>query len=286
MEGKEKKENKKDYTSLNIFQKMSLATSKIEKVVKGLTVGEGKNSYKAVSDKDVLNAVKPVEVELGIYSYPVKRTILRDERLEFQNKYGTTINFVTRLEIIYRFVNVDNPEEFIDITTYGDGIDSQDKAMGKAMTYGDKYGLLKAYKIETGDDPDQQKSEESFVELTEEVAKAYKLNFGKHKGKTLGELLESDYDYLEWLRDGERTDDYIKNCLELIMEKELSEEEQELILIYMNKVNKLVHETNTDFEELLKYFKVKSTSNMTLNQLKEAVAILEKKKQKNKEEVF
>ena len=47
----------------------------------------------------------------------------------------------------------------MEITTYGDGVDSQDKAPGKAMTYSDKYALLKAYKIQTGDDPDQNASE-------------------------------------------------------------------------------------------------------------------------------
>lgn len=65
-----------------------------------------------------------------------------------------------------------------------------------------------------------------------------------------------------------------------------SEEEQELILIYMDKVNKLVMETGTDYEEFLKYFKVKSNNEMTLQQLKQGVAILEKKKTLNKEEVF
>ena len=60
-----------------------------------------------------------------------------------------------RSETVYRFVNIEKPEEFIDITTYGDGVDTQDKAPGKAMTYGDKYALMKAYKIITGDDPDQ-----------------------------------------------------------------------------------------------------------------------------------
>lgn len=64
-----------------------------------------------------------------------------------------------RIETIYRFVNIEKPEEFIEITTYGDGVDSQDKAVGKAMTYADKYALLKAYKIETGEDPDQNASE-------------------------------------------------------------------------------------------------------------------------------
>ena len=52
------------------------------------------------------------------------------------------------------FVNVDNPEEFIETTVFSEGIDTQDKGSGKAMTYGDKYALMKMYKISTGDDPD------------------------------------------------------------------------------------------------------------------------------------
>ena len=37
---------------------------------------------------------------------------------------------------------------------------AEDKAPGKAMTYADKYALLKAYKIQTGDDPDAYPSGE------------------------------------------------------------------------------------------------------------------------------
>ena len=56
---------------LNIYQKMSIATNKIQTVAKKLKVGEGtKSEYKAVSEADILNAVKPIEYELGIYSYP------------------------------------------------------------------------------------------------------------------------------------------------------------------------------------------------------------------------
>lgn len=68
--------------------------------------------------------------------------------------------------------------------------------------------------------------------------------------------------------------------------KKPSEEEEELIFIYMEKMTSLEMETDTDHDELLKHFKVKSNTEMSLRQLKEAVAILEKKKAKNKEEVF
>ena len=77
-------------------------------------------------------------------------------------KYGERKQLFMRVETVYRFVNIDKPDEYIDITTYGDGVDTQDKAPGKAMTYGDKYALLKAYKIQTGDDPDQNASEDLF----------------------------------------------------------------------------------------------------------------------------
>jgi ERF superfamily. len=72
-----------------------------------------------------------------------------------------------RLEITYRFVNIDKPEEYIDIKTYGDGLDTGDKAPGKAMTYGDKYALMKGYKISTGDDPDKEASVETSYKKVE-----------------------------------------------------------------------------------------------------------------------
>ena len=61
-----------DIKKLNIFQKMSLATSKIQTVTKKLKVGEGtKGEYKAVSETDVLNAVKPIEADKVEIEYPI-----------------------------------------------------------------------------------------------------------------------------------------------------------------------------------------------------------------------
>lgn len=144
---------------MNIYQKMSAITKEISTVAKNLQVGEGKNQYKAVGEADVLAAVKPIEVKHGVYSYPFNREIVESGEMVSTTKYGDRKSLYLRVKTVYRFVNVDEPSEYIDITTYGDGVDSQDKAPGKAMTYGDKYALLKAYKIQTGDDPDQNESE-------------------------------------------------------------------------------------------------------------------------------
>ena len=145
---------------MNIYEKLSAITNEISAVAKNLNVGYGKSQYKAVSEADVLAAVKPTEEKYKVYSYPVSRRVIESNVLTSLDKDGNEKRqLFMRLEVVYRFVNMENPEEYIDITTYGDGVDPGDKAPGKAMTYADKYALLKAYKIITGDDPDQKASE-------------------------------------------------------------------------------------------------------------------------------
>jgi len=167
---------------------MLKATEQIGAVAKNLEVGKGSNQYKAVGEADVLKAVKPIEQELGIYSFPYSRQIVDTNIFTTTGQYGEKQNLFMRLETIYRFVNIEKPEEFIDITTYGDGVDSQDKAPGKAMTYGDKYALLKAYKIQTGDDPDQEASQDGKFNKKETSTKKEVQAQTKAETKTIDKL--------------------------------------------------------------------------------------------------
>ena len=147
-----------DIRKLNIYEKLSLIENEIGVVEKGLSVSMGKGSYKAVSERDVLDAIKPIEQKYRVYSYPYDTEIINNEVLEKTSNYGTTTSQFLRLKRVYRFVNIDNKDEYIDVISYGDGIDTGDKAPGKAMTYADKYALMKAYKLSTGDDPDKEAS--------------------------------------------------------------------------------------------------------------------------------
>lgn len=160
----------KKIEEMNIYEKMSAITNELGVVAKNLNVDMGKGkSYKAVQEFDVLNAVKPIEEKYRVYSYPKERKIVDSEILEKETSYGKTKNMYLRIETIYEFVNLDKPEEKITMVSYADGIDNGDKATGKAMTYSDKYSLLKAYKIATGDDPDKDASpEHGYSKLTKE----------------------------------------------------------------------------------------------------------------------
>ena len=54
---------------LSIYEKLSLITDEIGVVEKGLRVQVTKtSSYKAVSERDVLDAIKPIEKKYRIYN--------------------------------------------------------------------------------------------------------------------------------------------------------------------------------------------------------------------------
>lgn len=161
----------------NIFQKIQSVANEIKNIEKKLVVGEGKNAYNAVGDQDVTLAVKEAESKHGIVSVPFKQELVKSEILRVANKGMETIKYVDIVKMTTRIYNIDNPSEYIDIETFGRGLDSGDKGFGKASTYARKYALLNAYKIATGEDPDAEKpkEEKSETPLSEKRAIIYNL---------------------------------------------------------------------------------------------------------------
>lgn len=179
---------------LNIYEKMLMITDEIGVIEKNLKIDINKTrSYKAVSERDVLDGVKPLEKKYRVFSYPTSRKIVSTETLEKTTDYGTSTSLFMRVETTYKFVNIDKPEDFIETTVYGDGIDTGDKAPGKAMTYVDKYALMKAYKLSTGDDPDKEASPETGYKKAEKKAteKQIELLEKYYKGENLTKLLSN-----------------------------------------------------------------------------------------------
>lgn len=156
---------------MNIYQKMAAITAELKAVEKNLTVQTTKSSsYKAVSERAILDAVKPLEEKYGVYSFPVSREVLESNLIQNESVYEdakgnkTTTpktSYMTRIKTVYKFVNIDKPDDWIETITFAEGIDSQDKGSGKAMTYSDKYALMKSYKISTGEDVDEGTDEET-----------------------------------------------------------------------------------------------------------------------------
>jgi hypothetical protein len=61
----------------------------------------------------------------------------------------------TSVVVEVTFVNIDEPADKVAVRSFGYGIDPQDKGPGKAISYAVKYAFLKAFALETGDDPER-----------------------------------------------------------------------------------------------------------------------------------
>lgn len=110
---------------------------------------------------------------------------------------------------------------------------------------------------------------------TLEEANTYKLTFGKYNGLTLAEVVEKDINYCDWLLTNAQ-DPNVKKGISLITGVVIpTEDEQEEIMNLMVRMNELVREKNYDYNKLLKFYKVKSNKDMTLEQLRDAVSKLE-----------
>lgn len=147
---------------MNIYQKIQAVSNDIKNIEKNMTVGKGAYAYKAVQDIDVTLEAKRAETKYGLVSIPVRQELVRSDIVKTMKDYGSEgVQYVDIVKMTLRIVNLEDPTEFVEVESFGRGLDSGDKGFGKASTYARKYAILNAYKIATGEDPDTEKSKET-----------------------------------------------------------------------------------------------------------------------------
>ncbi len=180
-------------------------------------------------------------------------------------------------------INCEAPEETLTYTSPMEELElkgcNKIQALGGTETYSRRYLYMAAFDIIENDMFDST-TEQNEINTLEEAEK-YVLTFGKYNGRLLKEICEEDDKYINWLFGSEKTDEVVKKCITLLTGKvELSDEEEEEKLTLMASINTLVALTGSDFEKIREHYKVKSTADMTIEQLKDCKANLEKKKEK------
>ena len=128
---------------LNIAQRINAAMGEVEYIQKEKKQGM---NYSIVSHDAVTAKVRPILQKHGVVYYPRDMSVHQEG-----NRTQATFSV--------RFENIDDRADFIDVATFGYGVDPQDKGPGKAMSYGVKYALLKVLGLETGDEPEDVQDE-------------------------------------------------------------------------------------------------------------------------------
>lgn len=126
--------------------------------------GKGKG-YKALTDEKVLGAVRPALVSAGLVILPVKMEQQRTDEQVKAYDGSTKTNRITDVSVTYRIINVEDPKDYVEVVSAGTGVDTQDKGIGKAMTYAKKYAILNSFLIPSGEDTDQISSDKYTEQL-------------------------------------------------------------------------------------------------------------------------
>lgn len=135
----------KVYQAINAVQK-SLSVSGI---TKDRTASTGKSSYKFRGIDDVYNAIAPLLAEHGLCILPrmVSRTCT-----ERTSSSGNTL-FCVSVEAEFDFVSSEDGSKHT-VKTFGEAMDSGDKATNKAMSAAYKYAAFQSFAIPTEGDND------------------------------------------------------------------------------------------------------------------------------------
>jgi hypothetical protein len=152
---------------MNIYQKISEVMKNIEYLAKDDSVAFGTTKYKAISEEKVTTAVREQLVKQGIVIIPIKQESTNKELIRTEK----SVNMLTEVHTTYRIQNIDDINDYIEVESNGTGVDTQDKGVGKAMTYAYKYMLLRTFAIPTGEDPDKISSAETDDRIQKELNK-------------------------------------------------------------------------------------------------------------------
>lgn len=183
---------------MNIYQKLIEIRKSVPYLKKEATSGSGSFGYNYTSSSQVLGAVRQKMDEINVLLV----TRIVDKRIntrEKQNsKGGVAITYELELDLEFTWINADNPDETIVVQWFGAGVDTGDsaKSLGKALTYAEKYFMLKEFNIATdNDDPDffQGKVDNMVKEFPDESMKTEIVQKAELFGKLRNQPLQAVY---------------------------------------------------------------------------------------------
>lgn len=146
----------------------------LQKAVVGLTKDKSGNSYQYVSGDKILSIVRPKMDELGLLLIPeVEESNFTREDYTLYDKNGNPKpknEIFCSLKLKFTWMDAENGEALV-CHWASSGMNNWDKGLGSALTYGERYFLLKFFHIATDkDDVDAPKSIEEEMNLQQIIA--------------------------------------------------------------------------------------------------------------------
>ncbi len=141
---------------MSVAAKINLVMQKVCNLGKDGRI-QGGGNYAYLSEEKITTALHEAFTEVGLVIAPTAMEII--ENREDATRSGGILH-LTRILVTYQLTDKDDGDIMV-IQALGEGSDSGDKTLNKCMTAAYKYALRETFMISTGDDPDQQASQET-----------------------------------------------------------------------------------------------------------------------------
>jgi hypothetical protein len=144
---------------MNLFQKIV----EVRKVAGGFTKDAHSYGYSYVSGNQILSKIKDKMNELNLVLLPSTQVGEHHTHAYKTAKGKDTIDFVVKGEMAYTWINGDEPSERETVSwAYYGQQDDISKAYGSALTFSERYFLLKCLGLNTDEDDPDAKPEKTF----------------------------------------------------------------------------------------------------------------------------
>lgn len=152
---------------LNIYQKIADVKANID----GFTKDTKGYNFTYVSSSQILHRIRNKMIEHSLLLIP-STSNEKWTTHTYKNKKGhEVIDFIVEMDLNYKWVNADKPEEQLDISYHAFGQQSDiSQAHGTALTYSERYFLMKFFNIPTDeDDADAKEKQEKYTKVSPEI---------------------------------------------------------------------------------------------------------------------
>ena len=131
---------------MNLYQKLV----EIQKTVRGLGKDVNASTYQYVSGSKVLEYIRPKMDELGVLLVQEIDEI-DNQRIDYNVKSGVKSELLSKVTMTFTWIDAESGER-LPVKFGANGMNNWDKGLGSALTYAERYFLLKFFHIATDED--------------------------------------------------------------------------------------------------------------------------------------
>ena len=178
---------------MSVYKKMHQVQAATRSLAANTEGQTGAAKYNYVSGAKLLGVIRPLMDKLGLI-LTQEIVDIKNEPITYMTRNGEKTEMFTTAHIRFTWVDTEDDSQVVN-DFFANGMNAWDKGLGSALTYAERYYLMKTFHIATDeDDVDALVKEEAIKPQPSQVVKARRAAAGRsNQAETYQPVTENDY---------------------------------------------------------------------------------------------